>query len=346
MTRPENLKATDWIRGTLLGDKEARERCLLSGMTKGVVEGTNVAGGFLVPTVFGDQIIALRELYGSIRQNARVLNIKGDSIAIPRRNAPGASTTTGAVTGQFTQEAVAITESTATAYDQIMIQPVKFTGLVRLSSELVEDSGPDLASFLVDDFAQVFAKQEDDCGWSGDGSATYARMRGITQLMVDSNHNAAKVAAASTHKTFATLDSGDLANLMAALPAYAWNNAKWYCSAFAWATCFLRLAGASGAFVGSVNGQPTYLGRPVVFTQSLPATSADFSTKIMIGFGDLKQSTILASARDFTMARSNDRYMDQDQIAFRATERFYILSPNLGTDGGFTGPLVGLQGTT
>jgi hypothetical protein len=99
-------------------------------------------------------------------------------------------------------------------------------------------------------------------------------MRGVTQLLIDNSHNAGKVAATSGHDTFAEIDTTDLANLVGKLPAFALPGAAWFCSQFAYAMVFARLAMTSGGItVLPINGRPMphFMGFPIFVTQVLPA---------------------------------------------------------------------------
>ena len=55
----------------------------------------------------------------------------------------------------------------------------KLAILARASSELFEDSAPDLGEFLTSEIGYAFATKEDDCGFNGDGTSTYGGMTGL-----------------------------------------------------------------------------------------------------------------------------------------------------------------------
>jgi HK97 family phage major capsid protein len=73
-----------------------------------------------------------------------------------------------------------------------------------------------------------------------------------------------------------------------------------------------RLATTSGGTLQTIGCRPAFNGRPVIFSQSLPASGADNSTKIMLRFGDLSLSSILGTRRGITLARSDQRYLELD----------------------------------
>ena len=327
------------IKAGIGGNALALEWCAARGIAKAQVENINSQGGFLVPADVAASIIALRDSYGVARANAQIVPMARDNESYPRR-------VTG-VSGAWVGEGSAPAQSAAT-FDNVGLTAKKYAALVLVSTEQLEDSAADLGKFLAEDIAWTFAKNEDDTLWNGDGTSKYAGMTGIATAIVDGNHGAADIACASGVHTFATITMTDLANLMAAIPANAWPGAAWFISQYGFAECMCRLAGVSGADIFVLNGKPHFLGSPVVFSQSLPATSSAFTSAVGLAFGDMSLSTILGDRRTLTIKRSDDRYMDTDQIGIVATERFCIVNHYLGnnTAGSNTAPLVGLVGTS
>jgi HK97 family phage major capsid protein len=303
-------------------------------IVKGAAESTNSGGGALVPDVLMASIISLRELRGSFRANARIVPMRSDSASTARR--------TGGLTTFFTAEAAAITESNAT-WDNVALTAKKLATLTRSSAELDEDAIIDWGNWFLSEISYSFASKEDDCGWNGDGTSAFGGIRGITKLLTDGNHNAGKVAAASTHNTFATVDATDLTNLIAACPAFAMPGAKWFISQFGYAATMIRLAATAGSIVQTANG-PEFWGFPVQKVQVMPATSATQTGNVLIAFGDMSLSSILAERRGVTISRSEGRYFDQNQIGWLGRERIDIVNSDLG-DNANSGPLVGLIGT-
>jgi len=292
-----------------------------------------------VPVDVAASIIALRDSYGVARANAQIVPMARDNESYPRR-------VTG-VSGAWVGEGSAPAQSAAT-FDNVGLTAKKYAALVLVSTEQLEDSAADLGKFLAEDIAWTFAKNEDDTLWNGDGTSTYAGMIGITTAIIDGNHSAADVACASGHHSFATLDGTDIAAVMGALPAYAWPGSAWFISEYGFSNLMCRLAATSGATLSTLRGGPAFNGRPVVFSQSLPASSSAFTGKVGLAFGDLSKSTILGDRRQLSIKRSNERYMDTDQVGIMATERFCIVNHYLGnnTAGSNTAPLVGLVGTS
>ena len=339
-----------WLRGALFGDDHAKRWCHNHGMefraeSRALAEGTNTAGGFLVPEEMLTAIIDLREKHGVFRRECRVVPMGRDVMTVPR--------VTGNASATFVDENTALTESDAT-WDNVQLTAKKLGVLTRVSSELAEDAVIDLADWVARDFAWAFAKKEDQCGFIGDGSSTYGGMTGITQILngSTSTHTAGSQDAASGNDDFIEIDLADLNTLMGVVPAYALEggNCKWYCSQVANALVFDRLKAAGGGntitdLAGRI--QPTMLGYPIVITQILPTTTtaAALNDEAMLLFGDLSQSSTLGDRRQIAVSVSTDRYFVEDQIAIKATERFHIVNHDLGNTS-TAGPLVALVGQT
>ena len=165
----------------------------------------------------------------------------------------------------------------------------------------------------------------------------------MTKLL-DGTHGAGKIAAATNHNTFSTLDAGDLSSLMAALPEYALPSASWIVSSYGYATCFARLGAVAGNDTGAIDGRPAlnYLGFPVVTTPNLPGSGSQ-TGKVMVAFGDLSLAAAIGSRRGVTVRTSQHRYLENDQIGILGSQRFDINVHDLG-DNAKAGPIVGMIG--
>ena len=99
--------------------------------------------GSPVPTSFYDQVIMLARTVGPMLQTSTVLNTaSGENLQIPSL----AQYSTAAIVGEGT----AIAESDPVFNSFITLGAFKFSFLVQLSRELVEDSGVDILRFLAD----------------------------------------------------------------------------------------------------------------------------------------------------------------------------------------------------
>lgn len=329
--------AGQWILGFLYGNEKSKQWCREHGVYDVAGEGVNTKGGFLVPEQFTQAIIDLREEYGVFRRECRVMPMSSDSMTIPRRE--------GGITAYFVGENDEVTASDK-SWGQVQLTAKKLGALCKYSSELAEDAIISIADDLANEMAYAFAEKEDDCGFNGDGTSTYGGIHGVRTKIIDGNHTAGAVDAASGIDTFAEITATDLATAMAALPQYAHRSAKWYCSQPAFELVFSRLtAAAGGNTIDTLAGmvQPRYLGYPIVISQKMPTSTGDLSNVAMLLFGDLRLAATMGDRRGIRAKISEDRYLEYDQVGILGTERFDINVHDLG-DTSTAGPIVALVG--
>jgi HK97 family phage major capsid protein len=327
-----------WFKA-IVGQDESKAWCIKNGigLTKATSESINSIGGFLAPQDFDAAIISVRETVGAFRQGAEIRPTRSDGQVRPRR--------TGGLTASFVKEGAPIPESSF-LLDAVESAQKKLGILARASTELFDDAAPDLGEFLTSEIGYAFAAQEDDCGFNGDGTSAFSGINGLANKLVGLKSS---IAAASTHKTFLTLDNTDLANLMAGVLAAAIPGAAWYTSATGYAQAICRLAATSGGLTATMRPDGTitanFLGFPVRFSGKLPDVSTDLSTKAMLVFGNLAMSSVIVERQQQTIiAISHDRAMDQDQVLIRGVQRCDIINHSVG-DTATRGAVAMLVGT-
>jgi HK97 family phage major capsid protein len=338
MAEQKAERVGNWFKA-ITGNVESRTWCIDNGvgLTKATSESMNSVGGFLAPQDFDNAIISVREAVGAFRRGAEIRPTRSDGQVRPRR--------TGGLTANFVTEGASIPESSF-QLDAVESAQKKFAILGRASSELFEDTAADLGEFVTSEIGYAFAAKEDDCGFNGDGTSAFSGINGLATKLVGLKSS---VGAASTHKTFLTLDSTDLANLMAGVLATAIPGAAWYTSATGYAQAICRLAAVVGGLAATQKPDGTisanFLGFPVRFSGKLPDVSTDLSTKAMLFFGDLSKSSVLVERQQQTIiAISHDRAMDQDQVLIRGVQRCDLINHSVG-DASTRGPVAMLVGT-
>jgi len=141
--------------------------------------------GSPVPTSFYDQVIMLARHVGPMLTTSTVLNTaSGENLQIPSL----AQYSTAAIVGEGT----AISESDPVFNSFITLGAYKYSFLVQLSTELIEDSGVDILSFLATQVGNELGFRVNDALTTGTGSS---QPKGI-------------VAAAGSGVTGATATSG------------------------------------------------------------------------------------------------------------------------------------------
>lgn len=346
-------KSGQWIRATLYGDKRAQSWCREHGVTAEIdrkaaalrahSEGTNASGGVLVPDAFEQSVIDLREQYGVFRRNCKVYPMGSDVLTIARR-------ATG-LTAAFVDEASSLTESSKT-WNPVKLIAKKLGVLAYYSTELSEDAYISIADDLAQESAYAFALKEDQCGFIGDGTSTYGGITGVNTKLEDTSGGqlAGAVDAGATVDSLGEVTAAVLAKLLAALPQYAQNGAKFFCSQAAFSLIFERLAvSAGGNTMSIINGSytPSYLGHPIEISQTLFADSGATAgnNKIMLMYGNLMLAAAMGDRRGIRYGESEHIKFVEDQIAIKATERFDINVHDVG-DTTTAGPIVGLMGQT
>jgi HK97 family phage major capsid protein len=316
-----------WILASVYGRKNARDWCDRKGVsiTKAQGDGIGASGGFLVPTELETAILDLRDSYGAFRRRALKWPMSSDSSVFPRR--------VGSAQAFFFGEG-STASGTSLQADAVNLTAKKLGALVTLSSELNEDAIVDVVDYIANELAWAFAVKEDDCAFNGDGTSAYGGIRGIGPTALDGNHGIAKVTAAVGHNTFLTLDTTDLAKLMGAVRASAMPRSAWYVSAQGFSQTFSRIAAATGSTLAETteDGITTwaYNGFPVILTPKLPQSSGSLSGSMMLAFGDMYGTAVIGQRRGLTIAQSQDRYLENDQIAILATERFDAVIHDMG----------------
>ena len=332
-----------WIAATLMGNAASQQWCRDNSVEMRVqTEGINAAGGYIVPDMMERAIIDLRETYGMMRKECRIVTMSSDHALIPRR--------AGGVTAYFIGETDTITDSDK-SWNHVELTAKKMGCLTRMSTDLTEDAIVNLADDLADEMAAAFAAKEDACGIDGDGTNTYGGMTGVRVKMIDGSHAGSYVEAAAAGDDWVEIDASDLTNIMAACPQYALANAKWYCSPTAKAGVFDRLALAAGGNTVrdiAAGAAAQYSGYPIVTGAAMPSddAAAALNAKIMLWFGDMRKAVTIGDRRGITLKVSSDRYLEYDQIAVQATERFCSVVHDIGGATGVRGPIVGLLGNT
>ena len=334
-----------FVLASLMGNQKAAAWCRENGLgmylkTSPAGEAVGSQGGFLVPTVFENTVIDLREQYGTFRKECKLVPMASDNVNWPRR--------VSGLTAYWLTENSQITDSRK-GWGQVALSAKKLAALSLLSTELADDAMINIADDLAQEMAYAFAKAEDAAGWTGDGTSTYGGVTGLKAKFeggLDSFVGA--VNAATGHDTFAEVDGTDLANMLGALPKYAIANAKIYISQQGWALVFERLmAAAGGNNVNTLSGkvEPRWLGYPVVIDQSLPTSSSTINNTPMMYFGDLSLAVLMGERRGFRVKTSDQRYFEFDEIGVQATERVDINVHDVG-DATNAGPIVALMGNT
>lgn len=136
-----------------------------------LVEGTDSAGGFLVPEEFRAQIFQDGLESAVVRSNnPMVVPMSSDTLKYPRVNdTTHASTVYGGIVGYWQGEGSTVQESEP-SFGELQLVAKKLTGYTKVSDELLQDSAISLEPFLRRQFSEAWAHFEDIAFLRGTGS--------------------------------------------------------------------------------------------------------------------------------------------------------------------------------
>ena len=314
------FRSGQWALASLFGNERAQQWCRDNGLDFRAIGGsTNAKGGYLVPVELETAIVNLMEVYGVARPNCRIVTMGSDTKDVPIR-------LTG-LTAYPVGEASELTESDKT-WGLAKLVARKWGVLVRYSSEISEDAVINMADDLAMETGQAFAYAEDNALINGDGSVDFHGITGILSALAAGSIKAC----AATHTTFAKVDDADITTVIGLLPSYALAGAKIFCSPVVKGAVFDRLLRAAGGNTQQIlagSAGASYGGLPIVTTSLLNATDGASATVALIG--NMAQAVAFGDRRSMTMRVSSDRYLEYDQTAIMATERFDINVHGKGT---------------
>ena len=330
-----------WLRAVVTGDERARSWCRDNGMdmqSRALGLTNNTTAGYLVPEELSSALINLREERGIARRFANVLPLGTETVLIPRR--------TGGVTAYAMGDnpSTGVTASDPTV-DQIELNARVWAALTQVSNSLMSAAVINVASWCADEFSYAFADREDEALFNGDGTSTHHGIFGITQKLMDGNHNAGLITTSAGELAFSDLTFAHFETAIGTLPRYAANGAAWFVSQFGFARAMQRLADTVGGMTFSDVGAglgPSFLGFPVVITQVMTAATGDSANTVLVVLGNLRQGATLGDREGFSLQVLQERYAEFLQTGLMATTAWDIAVHVLG-DNTNAGPIVGIE---
>jgi HK97 family phage major capsid protein len=337
-------RAGQFFRATLLKDSEAQRWCSDHGVaeSRALNEGINAQGGIFVNEEILNEIIVLVEEFGAFPSNARNINMKSDTLIIPRR--------VGGLKAYFVGENTSVQESDA-AWDRVQLVAKKAAVASRISSEILEDSSVlNLADYLTGEVSRAIAELVDVCAFVGNGSGDHGGIVGVVNKITDGTHAAGVVTSGSGETGASSLKLDSLIALAGRLPLYARSNAKFYVNPAVFAASVQRLglvnnvgiAGGNTPATVSAGAEMRLLGYPVVFVHTLSNVVGADPGVVKFLFGDLSLSSYYATRRGLTIKQSTERYAELDQTLLVSTMRFDAVTADCG-DANRAGPIVALK---
>ena len=296
----------DYIRRGLADmSPENREFLAETRALASQVVGTDGRGGYTVPTEFDADVRTAMKAYGGIRQVATVLRTShGRTINVPTSDDTGNLAT-------LVAEATAITASPHVPFGQISLEAPKYkSGPIKISRELLEDSGIDIEGYVRSAMAIRF------------GRATEAHFATRSSTETSGPHGIVNDSTGAVNVAASAITVAKMLDLENAVdPAYR-ANASWMFNDATRVLIRKLREGASGAFLWQPSvaaGDPdTLLGYPAVTNQELASFGTSANKPLF--FGDFSHYTVRDSG-PFVMRRLEERYAEEDVVALLAFAR-------------------------
>jgi HK97 family phage major capsid protein len=275
------------------------------------------AGGFLIPEIMRSELLQLALEDSIVRSRATVIPMSTLSVPIPTvDDTSHVSSIFGGVTFSWTEEAAALSESTAT-FGKVTLLAKKLTGYFTVPNELLADA-PAFSGWFDTKVPAGLAWFEDVAFMTETGAGTpqgFINSPGSVQVAKESGQTAATIVWENIVKMYARM-------LPTSLPSAVWIASI---DTFPQLATMALSVGTGGGPVwiggygnsGGASAPPmTILGRPVVFTEKVSAlgTTGD------INFVDLSYY-LIGDRQAVAVSASTDYLFANDKTAYRIIER-------------------------
>ena len=300
-----------WFKGYVLGDEDCKSKARDRGIMAAQTEGTNSAGGFVVPDILSDAIINVRETVGVTPQVVRRVPMSSDSLDIPKRSS--------GQTVYYPGENSAITASDK-VYAQIALTAVKRAVMTQVSNELIADAIIPVMDDVAQEAGHALAFQLDNELINGDGSGSYGSVTGLVSGVAAGN----TVTLSSGNTAFTDITLADLHTMVSKVGDKFFQESQMAFimlrSTFAEVVQKLAYA-AGGNTVDSITGgqRPALFGYPIYFTDHMPASAA---SKFAVFFGNFSQAAVMGDRQGVEVAVSADYGFNLDVMTVRLTSRY------------------------
>jgi len=303
----------------------------VAALTKGMTEGTDSAGGYLVPEEFNAEIMRIAQDYGIVAKFAQSFPMSSDTLNVPIEST--------SVTAYWPGEATAGTATTP-ALGNAQLLAKDLVGITVASNQLLADSRVDVVKYLMTIFAEAMAGEIDNQAFNGTGSP-------FTGILVDSG--VTTVTMASGQDTFAETKLTDLRTLIANVQTSCLPTSAFYMHRLTWG--LIQNIQENSTTVAAIQHNPVstyqplnvgngqgdvgllqpagYLwGYPVYLSDKIVSTTA-VSTKFVV-FGSMKKGLFFGDREQTSMAVSTDAYVGgvdmfgSNQSAVRVTQRVAV----------------------
>lgn len=278
-------------------------------------------GGFLIPEVLRAELLRVALESALVRPRARVVPM--DSLSVPYPtidDTTHASSVFGGLTGYWTEEAGALTDSSP-SFGRITLMAKKLTLYSEIPNELFVDSIISLQQFIDETWPEGIAWFEDVAFTSGNGAGQplgYLNADAMIQISAENGQATNTILWENIVKMYSRMLPSSISRAVWIAHIDTFQQLATMALAVGTGGSAVWIGNGGGNLVGAGADLPpvTILGRPVLFTEKVSATG----TAGDINFVDL--SYYLIGDRQMLQAASSSEYKFQnDKVAFRVIER-------------------------
>ena len=276
-----------------------------------MTEGTDSAGGYMVPVEWDRTITDKLKQRSPIRENARVVTIGERGFTRIYND--------GVIGSGWVGETAARPETTTPGLSTLQFDTGEIYANPAVSQRMLDDAGFDLEGWLTSEVDGEFAIQENIAFLSGNGTnKPFGILTYVTGAANAAKHPFGAIAATNAAGT-AAVTGDELLTLIGTLPSERDANSKWYLNR---ATLFAirKLKDGQGNYLWQPNyvaGEPAALaGYPVVEVAGMPtmATGAVFAL-----FGDMEETYLVVDRLGTRVLR--DPFTNKPYVHFYTTKR-------------------------
>ena len=289
-----------------LGSLNSEERSLIQQRGTNVqIVGTDSLGGFLVPQDFSDELEVATAFTGEVERLAKKLNTAGGGLL----DYPAVDDT--ATDAVKTDESASLTVADMT-FSNFQLSAYNYSSLVKVSTQLLQDSAFDLNAFLVEAMGERIARATNNAFTLGDGS-------GDPQGIVVGSQKGADAAGATA------ITADDILNLIYSVDASYRKKDSFGLMAHDNIISAIRSLGVGSSndfpiFIpGMAAGEPDRVfGVPMYVNNDMQSTIAT-ATKTIVAADFSKY--VVRNAGGVQMVRLDERFADNLQVGFVAYKR-------------------------
>ena len=289
-----------------MGSLNSEERSLIQQRGTNVqIVGTDSLGGFLVPQDFSDELEVATAFTGEVERLAKKLNTAGGGLL----DYPAVDDT--ATDAVKTDESASLTIADMT-FSNFQLSAYNYSSLVKVSTQLLQDSAFDLNAFLVEAMGERIARATNNAFTLGDGS-------GDPQGIVVGSQKGADAAGATA------ITADDILNLIYSVDASYRKKDSFGLMAHDNIISAIRSLGVGSSndfpiFIpGMAAGEPDRVfGVPMYVNNDMQSTIAT-ATKTIVAADFSKY--VVRNAGGVQMVRLDERFADNLQVGFVAYKR-------------------------